>query len=115
MATVSKIDDALKTNLSYSDMIKVFDTDSSNKWCETVYNKDAEYKYVQSYKSGKPGFLGSMQGSRKMHRHWWISERFDYYDGEYNSSIWQSTGCVFNIPSVPVGTEMIKITAGKTG
>ena len=115
MATVSKIDDALKTNLSYSDMIKVFDTDSSNKWCETVYNKDAEYKYVQSYKSGKPGFLGSMQGSRKMHRHWWISERFDYYDGEYNSSIWQSTGCVFNIPSVPVSTEMIKITAGKTG
>ena len=31
MATVSKIDNALKTNLSYSDMIKVFDTDSSNK------------------------------------------------------------------------------------
>ncbi len=122
MKKVEEVDDALKTHLSYSDMIKTFDTDSSSKWCETIYNRDAQYKYIQSYKddSGGHEYLGSLQGARKMHRHWWISERFDYYDGEFNTSAWRSyseggTGCIINAAGLPSEHELVEITAGKTG
>lgn len=82
---VPKVDNALRTaGFTYEGVIKTFDTDGGDSWCETVYNKDAEYKYVDSYRNGD-NYLGSMQGARKTHRRWWVSTRFDFYDGKFQN------------------------------
>ena len=65
---VPKVDDWLVgAGLTYSNILKAFEDDSSSLWCERVYNKDAEYKYISPYRSGI-NYLGSMQGNRKTHR-----------------------------------------------
>lgn len=115
MDKVIEVDNMLRNaGLTYEGILKTFETDGSDKWCETIYNKDAEYKYIESYRKGT-NYLGSMQGSRKTHRRWWVSERFDYYDGKFDNNNWYSAGtaCLVNCPGVVSGKNYINITAGK--
>lgn len=83
---VPEIDNALYSGgLTYENTLKYFNVNQCDKWCETIYNKDAEYKYIQPYTSGKVNELAKMHGNRKSHRTWWLSKRFQLMDAKFNN------------------------------
>lgn len=85
MEIVRKVDQAMSTTLSFETVIDVFDNQQASKWAEVVYNKDAEYKYIE----GKQNLL-MLQGSRKHHRKYWLSRRFELFDSIYLSGKYKS-------------------------
>ena len=112
---VPKVDDWLVgAGLTYSNILKAFEDDSSSLWCERVYNKDAEYKYISPYRSGI-NYLGSMQGNRKTHRRWWLSKRFDFYDGKFFNRTYKSKQFIINFLEPPSPYNRFNVTAGSHG
>lgn len=98
---VEKADQGLSENLTYNATINMFDVQQVGKWCERIYNKDAEYKYITPYVGGwlyrddegntsedAGNFadkLFMLQGARTAHRRWWLSRRFSLYDGKWGA------------------------------
>lgn len=100
-------DKALASTMSYNNAIKEFDVNQVGQWCERIYNRDAQYKYLNPYiddwkygegdenvsESDKEAAkennfadkLFMLQGSRTAHRRWWLSKRFDYFNSKWNS------------------------------
>ncbi|UYU62616.1 leucine-rich repeat domain-containing protein [Bacteroides thetaiotaomicron] len=73
-----------KKLLTYEECIRFFDTEQGDAWCEAVYNGDSWYKYVRPLlDEGNGSYLYAAQGSRKMHRRWWLYNRFKYMDSKY--------------------------------
>ncbi|MDO6186050.1 CotH kinase family protein [Bacteroides thetaiotaomicron] len=73
-----------KKLLTYEECIRFFDTEQGDAWCEAVYNEDSWYKYVRPLlDEGNGSYLYAAQGSRKMHRCWWLYNRFKYMDSKY--------------------------------
>mgnify|MGYP002525797058 CR=1 FL=1 len=73
-----------KKLLTYEECIRFFDTEQGDAWCEAVYNEDSWYKYVRPLlDEGNGSYLYAAQGSRKMHRRWWLYNRFKYMDSKY--------------------------------
>lgn len=105
IAIVKAVDDALfKAGLSYEKTLEMFEEKQSNKWCERVYNQDAQYKYIDPYVNEGQNYLSSMQGSRKTHRRWWLARRFSLYDSMYVNSNYTGNQVYFLAPSAPQGT-----------
>ena len=58
MKTVTEVDNMLANgtntanNLSYATAIKEYTTNQTDKWCERIYNRDAERKYVNTFVKG---------------------------------------------------------------
>ena len=67
--------------LTYNNVIQMFDEEYQDKWCETIYNKSGEFKYIDSRDNDK--WLDWLQGARTTHRHWWLSTSMDYYDAAW--------------------------------
>lgn len=83
---VPEADNALyQGGLTYENTLKYFNTNQCDKWSETIYNEDAKYKYIQPYTSGRVNELAKLQGSRKSHRTWWLSKRFQLMDAKFNN------------------------------
>lgn len=79
---VPKVADALYTaGLTYGNICTMFDNNYAAAWCETIYNKSGDFKYIQS--RNNDAFLNWLQGSRLTHRHWWLSTSMDYYDAKW--------------------------------
>ena len=73
-----------KKLLTYDECIRFLDTEQGDAWCEAVYNEDSWYKYVRPLlDEGNGSYLYAAQGSRKMHRRWWLYNRFKYMDSKY--------------------------------
>lgn len=84
---VPETDNALFSgDLRYDTVLKYFNTNQSDKWCERIYNEDAEYKYVTPYVNGTVNTLFMMHGSRKAHRMWWLAKRFQLMDAKFNNN-----------------------------
>ena len=90
-------DRGISKTLTYKKAIEMFDIEQVGKWCERIYNKDAEYKYISPYMADWK-YTGSddkaekftdklfmLQGSRTAHRRWWLSRRFNLLDGKWSS------------------------------
>ena len=90
-------DQGISKTMTYTKAIKMFDEEQVGQWCERIYNKDAEYKYISPY-LGDWSYTGEdenvesfvdklfmLQGSRTAHRRWWMSKRFSLFDGKWNS------------------------------
>ena len=90
-------DQGISKTMTYAKAIEMFDVEQVGKWCERIYNKDAEYKYISPY-LGDWKYTGEddkaenfvdklfmLQGSRTAHRRWWMSKRFSLFDGKWNS------------------------------
>lgn len=83
---VPETDSALFSGgLTYADALRYFNVNQSDKWCERVYNQDAEYKYIKPYTNGTVNELVKMHGSRKAHRTWWLSKRFQLMDAKFSN------------------------------
>ena len=90
-------DQGLSKTMTYKKAINMFDVEQVGKWCERIYNKDADYKYINPYiadwkyegsDENAENFtdkLFMLQGSRTAHRRWWMSKRFNLFDGKWNS------------------------------
>lgn len=112
MEIVSKVDSALYTaGLSYANVIKEFDTEQTDKWCERVYNQDAQYKYVGPFRSNGTNNLFMLQGSRKSHRRWWLSRRFNLIDGKLVSGAYKDNVFEVKLAGAPIGLRF-SIIAG---
>ncbi|MFI3164610.1 MAG: CotH kinase family protein, partial [Bacillota bacterium] len=87
----------LRPQLTNEDIFNMFDIEQSLKYCERLYNLDAQYKYVMPKTLGievnqdgvvsnvKYSYLEAMQGSREAHRHWWVSNRMNIFDAKYSA------------------------------
>ena len=70
-----------ENRLTYNNICKMFDENYANAWCETIYNKSGDFKYIQSRPNNE--WLSWLQGARMSHRHWWLSTSMDYYDAKW--------------------------------
>jgi hypothetical protein len=90
-------DRGISKTMTYSKAINTFEVEQVGKWCERIYNKDAEYKYISPYMAdwkytgddeNAESFVDKLfmlQGSRTAHRRWWLSRRFNLLDGRWSS------------------------------
>lgn len=112
MQIVSVVDNALyQAGLRYTDVINMFDTQQSKKWCERIYNQDSQYKYIGPYVNNGVDNLYMLQGSREAHRKWWLSRRFNLLDSEYVSGAYKSNVLECKMASAPSGIQF-SIEAG---
>lgn len=114
MGMVREVDAALQQGgLTYDKVLKVFNDDFSSKWCERVYNQDAEYKYIAPYTDKGLNYLSSLQGSRKAHREWWLSQRFSLLDAKYVDGDFRADVIQMLIPADGVKQYNFSITAAQ--
>lgn len=112
MQIVSVVDNALyQAGLRYADVIDMFNNKQSKKWCERIYNQDAQYKYIGPYVNDGVDNLFMLQGSREAHRKWWLSRRFNLLDSEYISGAYKSNVLECKMASAPSGIQF-SITSG---
>lgn len=133
METVTKVDNVLAEGeknsqfaLSYNNAIREYDTNQSDKWCERIYNKDAERKYIQTYVDGwvqkiaadnsethvYEDYLYDVHGSRSAHRKWWLGRRFNVFDSRFCNTNFMNSLIKFRSTNLPAGAE-IKIKSGE--
>ena len=115
MTIVQNVDAALyNAGLTYANVIKMFDEEQSSKWCERIYNRDAQYKYVIPYVEKGVNNLFMLQGSRESHRRWWLSKRFAFVDSLFVSGEYKSNVIEAKLANAPIGVNF-KIKAGVDG
>ena len=115
MGIVKVVDAELyNVGLTYANVINMFDEEQSKKWCERVYNRDAQYKYVSPFTENGTNNLFMMQGSRLSHRRWWLSKRFAFIDSLFVSGEYKSNVIEIKLANAPIGINF-KITAGIEG
>lgn len=113
MAIVAQVDQALYTaGLKYTETIDMFDNEQSAKWCERVYNKDAQYKYVGPYNEKGTNNLFMLQGARRAHRRWWLSHRFDVIDSRFISGKFKANIVDFKVMNGTPSGQRFTIEAG---
>lgn len=96
--------------LTYDKVMEYVNTRQSDKWPEAIYNEDGYFKYEMPLVEGyldystshenptlvKTGaFLYAMQGSREMHRKWWLYYRLLYLDSKWLAGSILSDTAVF--------------------
>ena len=112
MRIVIRIDNALYTaGLTYNAVINMFDTEQANKWCERIYNLDAQYKYISPFTDQGLNYLELLQGSRQSHRRWWLSRRFNLIDSKFVSGEYKAKGIELKLVGCPPDTKF-KVTSG---
>ena len=116
-----------KDNMTNARMYYFFDDTQSGKFCERIYNKDAQYKYIIPKTQGVEvkqdnntsmktyNYTFSCQGDRKAHRHWFISNRMDLFDAKYNAGSYTSSFIQIKGPNKVAigGNQEFKATAAR--
>ena len=126
MQTVTKVDNVLAKgegsstySLSYNNAIREYDNNQSDKWCERIYNKDAERKYINTWVNGwvkhdseenidetvYEDYLYDVHGSRSAHRKWWLGRRFNVYDSRFCNDNFRKTIIKFRSTNLPAGSS----------
>ena len=71
--------------ISYENVESRFENHQS-KWPETIFNEDANYKYIAPLtEDGNSSYLGMLLGSKIEQRKWWLYNRFRYMDSKWNA------------------------------
>lgn len=112
MRIVSEVDNALYiAGLTYAKTVDMFDNKQASKWCERIYNQDAQYKYIGPYTDSGINNLFMLQGSRTSHRKWWLGRRFDLYDSKFVSGAYKAKSIEFKAANAPAGLTF-SVTSG---
>ena len=96
--------------LTLTNLLRIYNVNSADKWNEALCTADAEYKYIRPYKEGyldgknldedgnpvrvEPGkinYLYAGQGRRSNHRAWWLKNRLSYLDSKYLPSTYKGS------------------------
>ena len=108
----AKYEEMQKAGLTYNSLLRNYNENQADAVNESVYNRDSYYKYIRPFteefvdNSGdktvivKPGtrdYLYASQGSRSMHRKWWLYNRINYFNGKYLSSAYKDDRYVLRI------------------
>ena len=73
--------------ITYDKLIERFITNGSNKWSESIYNEDSEFKYISMLKSDDDASnLGQVRGSGEEHFAYFIENRINYCDSKWYAS-----------------------------
>lgn len=105
--------------LAYDNAIREYDANQSDKWCERIYNKDAERKYIDTYVKGwtqkndsagtsthvYEDYLYDVQGSRSAHRKWWLGRRFNVFDSRFCNTNFRNSLIKFRSTNLPAGSS----------
>ena len=110
--------------LTYGNLLRNYNTIQADKWNEIMYNYDAIYKYITPYaegyydgknldENGNPviipagtkNYLYAAQGSRSMHRRYWLKNRIAYFDGKYLSENYRSDKYTMRIYTPQAGQD----------
>lgn len=103
----------IRSQMSNDKIFAMFDTEQSDKFSEVVYNKDSYSKYIkpltvglETIESGQPviakyNYIKSMQGSRKSHRRWWLTNRLRKFDAKYATGRYSATDITWKGTSQP--------------
>ena len=86
-----EVAETLRSNMSLEYVLQVFNEEQMGNWCERIYNKDSEYKYILPLTEGVTtssgtsyyNYLYALQGSRYAHRTYTIQNRFALLDSQY--------------------------------
>lgn len=82
---------ALRSNnkLTYDAIMDTYITQGSDKWSATIYNEDAEYKYISMARQVTDGTdvdasnLYQVRGPGEHHLRYFVSNRLNYCDGKW--------------------------------
>lgn len=96
---------------SYDKVLKIFDNDQADQWCERIYNTNGRFKYIKPFLNQDKNYLSSAQGSRRSHRHWWLKNRYDFVDSLFVTGEYVDKSITFKIDA-SAGSKF-EITAGK--
>lgn len=104
---LSKSYKRLRAKITDEYILSILDDEQSNKFCERIYNLDMVLKYINPKTKGvsvinggsvtnqKYSYLEMLQGSRKAHRHWWLTNRTSLFDARYNTGKYSLTDLTF--------------------
>lgn len=114
MDIVKAVDSALgNAGMTYDSMIDMFEGKQTNQWCERIYNRDAQLKYINPYNTGiYDEGLFSLQGTRNSHRRWWLSQRFNIYDAKFITGSFKTNNIWFKLNGAPINS-WFEVTSGK--
>lgn len=73
--------------ITYDKFVEYFITNGSDQWSESVYNEDAEYKYISMLKeSNDASNLYQARGTGEEHFKYFIENRLNYCDSKWYAS-----------------------------
>ncbi|MCC8146123.1 MAG: hypothetical protein LIO93_06735 [Bacteroidales bacterium] len=72
-----------RSNMSNNYVLDILNTQQAGNWCETVYNKDSEYKYILPNKESDTAVLELLQGNRTAQRTFTVINHFALLDSQY--------------------------------
>ena len=115
--------DTLRGYLTTDRMLSMFNGEQQNNWCERLYNKSGEFKYIIPQIEGVPvdgynenvkySYMYALTGNREAHRTYFLRERGILLDARYGTSGYQSDNIdVYINRSSSSEANTISITSG---
>lgn len=111
------------SNFVGATMLKWYNTNQSDRYCERIYNKDALYKYIVPFNVGVDvvdesgtlkhvtyDYLNQMHGSRRAHRSWFIDNRMDLFNARYQGGNYKEAEIKWKGAVVPGEGENISLS-----
>lgn len=78
--------DTVDSLLSYKKIIEYFITRQSDKWCISVYNEDADFKYISMLRTeNNAKYLFQVRGTGEEHLKYFAKNRLMYCDSKWNA------------------------------
>lgn len=93
----------VKGLLSYDKIIEYFITRQSDKWCISVYNEDADFKYISMLRSDNNArYLFQVRGTGEEHLKYFAKNRLMYCDSKWNAGYYPDDRVILRLYS-PAG------------
>lgn len=84
--------------LTYEKIIEYFITNGSDRWSESIYNEDSDYKYISMLRSdGDATNLYQIRGDGESHLEYFVSNRLKYFDSKWQASDYMNNYVVLRI------------------
>lgn len=95
--------DTVQSLLSYEKIIEYFITRQSDKWCISVYNEDADFKYISMLRSDNNArYLFQIRGTGEEHLKYFAKNRLMYCDSKWNAGYYPDDRVILRLYS-PAG------------
>ena len=90
----------VKGRLSYAKIIEYFITRQSDKWCISVYNEDADFKYISMLRSeNNSKYLFQVRGTGEEHLKYFAKNRLMYCDSKWNAGYYPDDRVILRLYS----------------